>query len=87
MGMIQVKYLADSFNYLINLQQCGEKNIYYVYFTFQTVDDFDTRMRAVLRSKPRYAAGVDKGIMPEGYLEAPLAYDAIWALSLGKENN
>ena len=42
-------------------------------------------MKSVLRSLPRYAPGVDKGIMPEGYLEAPLAYDAIWALSLGNE--
>jgi hypothetical protein len=23
--------------------------------------------------------------MPEGYLEAPLAYDAIWAIALGKK--
>ena len=46
------------------------------------MDDFETRMKAALRSQPRYSAGVDKGIMPEGYLEAPLAYDAIWALSL-----
>ena len=23
--------------------------------------------------------------MPEGYLEAPLAYDAIWAVALGKK--
>ena len=22
--------------------------------------------------------------MPEGYLEAPLAYDAVWAMALGK---
>ena len=38
----------------------------------------------MLRSQPRYAAGLDKGIMPEGYLEAPLAYDAIWAIAFGE---
>ena len=27
---------------------------------------------------------MDKGVMPEGYLEAPLAYDAIWAVAIGK---
>ena len=54
-------------------------------YTFlQTVKDFESDMKAVLRSEPRYAAGVDRGIMPEGYLEAPLAYDAIWAVALGK---
>ena len=26
--------------------------------------------------------GVAQNIMPEGYLEAPLAYDAIWAVAL-----
>ena len=27
---------------------------------------------------------LSKDIMPEGYLEAPLAYDAVWAMALGK---
>lgn len=31
----------------------------------------------------RYAKMLDKNIMPEGYLEAPLAYDAVWAMALG----
>ena len=26
---------------------------------------------------------LNKEIMPEGYLEAPLAYDAVWATALG----
>ena len=52
-------------------------------FLFQTVDGFRSRLKALLRSQPKYAAGLDKGIMPEGYLEAPLAYDAIWAIALG----
>ena len=52
-------------------------------FTFQTVDDFERRLKGLLR--PKYS-GVVNGIMPEGYLEAPLAYDAIWAVALGKLN-
>jgi hypothetical protein len=48
---------------------------------FQTVDDFDRRLKRLL--SPNYD-GVKRGIMPEGYLEAPLAYDAIWAVALGK---
>lgn len=47
------------------------------------MDDFAREMRSLLRGNERYAAGIDRGIMPEGYLEAPLAYDAIWALALG----
>lgn len=45
----------------------------------QTVDDFKHRLEDLLREK---YAGVAQGIMPEGYLEAPLAYDAIWAVAL-----
>ncbi len=48
----------------------------------QTVDDFDLQMRSLLIKK---YAGVAQDIMPEGYLEAPLAYDAIWAIALGKK--
>ena len=36
-------------------------------------------MNTVLREKYE---GVAQNIMPEGYLEAPLAYDAIWAVAL-----
>ena len=32
----------------------------------------------------RYAEMLNKDIMPEGYLEAPLAYDAVWATALGR---
>jgi hypothetical protein len=35
----------------------------------------------------RYAEMLDKDIMPEGYLEAPLAYDAVWATALGNFHN
>ena len=47
------------------------------------MDDFERRLKGLLR--PKYS-GVEHGIMPEGYLEAPLAYDAIWAVALGKLN-
>jgi len=45
----------------------------------QTVDEFRKRLNTVLREKYE---GVAQNIMPEGYLEAPLAYDAIWAVAL-----
>jgi len=51
-------------------------------FSFQTVDDFDVQLQNMLQQK---YAGVAQGIMPEGYLEAPLAYDAIWAIALGRQ--
>ena len=48
-------------------------------FPLQTVDDFRTKLNTELRKKHE---GVAQNIMPEGYLEAPLAYDAIWAVAL-----
>ena len=51
-------------------------------FVHQTVDDFEEMMKNSLKDK---YAGVTEGIMPEGYLEAPLAYDAIWAVALGTQ--
>lgn len=44
------------------------------------MDDFKFRLESLLYEK---YAGVAHGLMPEGYLEAPLAYDAIWAVALG----
>ena len=43
------------------------------------MDDFRERLEDLLQEK---YSGVSQGIMPEGYLEAPLAYDAIWAVAL-----
>ena len=43
------------------------------------MDDFKSKLESLLRKSYR---GVEQGIMPEGYLEAPLAYDAIWAVAL-----
>ena len=45
----------------------------------KSVDDFKHKLEDMLREK---YAGVAQGVMPEGYLEAPLAYDAIWAVAL-----
>ena len=45
------------------------------------MEQFEEELKSILVSK---YTGVNQGIMPEGYLEAPLAYDAIWAVALGK---
>jgi hypothetical protein len=47
----------------------------------QTSEDFRLRLNEVLRQ-----AGYDIDNMryPEGYQEAPLAYDAVWAVALGE---
>lgn len=50
----------------------------------KSVEDFDAELSAKLLSQEHFAANVRRGIMPEGYLEAPLAYDAIWAVALGE---
>ena len=42
----------------------------------QTKDNFALEMRDLLNRTQNMT-------MPEGYLEAPLAYDAIWAVSIG----
>jgi len=48
------------------------------------VGGFDEDLKSILASQKQFAANVRKGIMPEGYLEAPLAYDAVWAIALGE---
>jgi hypothetical protein len=47
----------------------------------QTVDDFRRRLNDVLRQAGHDIANER---YPEGYQEAPLAYDAIWAVALGE---
>ena len=42
------------------------------------MDEFKHKLEDLLRKN---YSGVEHGIMPEGYLEAPLAYDAIWAVA------
>ncbi len=56
----------------------------------QSVEAFDRELRDVLlrQQKMSFTSG-GEDVMPEGYLEAPLAYDAVWAVALGEwgENN
>ncbi len=51
----------------------------------RTVEEFDRELKNVmLRTKRMQASStLDPDVMPEGYLEAPLAYDAVWAVALG----
>lgn len=48
-----------------------------------TSDDFKLRLHDVLRSKN---FDIDNQRYPEGYQEAPLAYDAIWSVALGNNS-
>ncbi|BES92877.1 receptor [Nesidiocoris tenuis] len=44
-----------------------------------TSDDFRIRLNNALRHTYK---DIDNGVYPEGYQEAPLAYDAVWAVAL-----
>jgi gamma-aminobutyric acid type B receptor len=45
-----------------------------------TAEDFRLRLNQVLR---REGYKIDNQRYPEGYQEAPLAYDAVWSVALG----
>jgi hypothetical protein len=47
----------------------------------QTSEDFRLRLNEVLRHT---GYDIDNMRYPEGYQEAPLAYDAVWAVALGE---
>ena len=47
----------------------------------QTAEDFRLRLNDVLSNA---GFDIDNKRYPEGYQEAPLAYDAIWAVALGE---
>lgn len=47
----------------------------------QTAEEFRLRLNEVLRQA---GYDIDNKRYPEGYQEAPLAYDAIWAVALGE---
>lgn len=47
---------------------------------FQTSEDFRVRLNNVLRTA---GYSIDEMRYPEGYQEAPLAYDAVWSVALG----
>lgn len=53
-----------------------------IFFYTQTAEDFRKRLNDVLR-KADY--DIDNMRYPEGYQEAPLAYDAVWSVALGKK--
>lgn len=55
--------------------------LFIVLHLFQTSEDFRVRLNDVLR-KGGY--DIDNLRYPEGYQEAPLAYDAVWSVALGK---
>ena len=65
-----------------HFKRCPHFQFLTAFFFFQTVDDFRDRLETKLREN---YSGVAQGVMPEGYLEAPLAYDAIWAVALGNQ--
>lgn len=46
----------------------------------QTTEDFRRRLHEHLKKR---GFDIDNGRYPEGYQEAPLAYDAVWAIALG----
>lgn len=46
-----------------------------------TSEDFRQRLNDMLRHE---GYDIDNNRYPEGYQEAPLAYDAVWSVALGK---
>lgn len=52
-----------------------------IFIKLQTSEDFRLRLNEALK-KENY--DIDNMRYPEGYQEAPLAYDAVWAVALGK---
>ena len=51
-------------------------------YSGRTVRDFDAALMEMMAEDPKYGDMISKNKMPEGYLEAPLAYDAVWAVAL-----
>jgi len=49
------------------------------FFLFQTSEQFRERLNTELQKH----YDIEGGRFPEGYQEAPLAYDAVWAVALG----
>ena len=51
-------------------------------YSGRTVKDFDESLVDLMKDDPKLKSMINKAKMPEGYLEAPLAYDAVWAVAL-----
>lgn len=49
-----------------------------------TSEDFRQRLNKVLKES---SFDIDNNHYPEGYQEAPLAYDAVWSVALGMNSN
>ena len=59
----------------------------------RTVTEFEEELRRKMTDREtnprasRYQEMFSKDKKPEGYLEAPLAYDAVWAVALGRNSS
>ena len=55
-------------------------------YSGRTVDQFEQALRESMtngENGKKYKEMFNKNKTPEGFLEAPLAYDAVWAIALG----
>ena len=53
-------------------------------YSGRTVEEFDKALIDEMAKETKYREMFNKKKMPEGYLEASLAYDAVWAVALGR---
>eukprot|EP00090_Calanus_glacialis_P036355 TRINITY_DN6204_c0_g1_i1.p1 TRINITY_DN6204_c0_g1~~TRINITY_DN6204_c0_g1_i1.p1 ORF type:complete len:896 (-),score=194.35 TRINITY_DN6204_c0_g1_i1:234-2846(-) len=51
-------------------------------YSGRTVDQFEQALRESMAKEKKYKEMFNKNKTPEGFLEAPLAYDAVWAIAL-----
>ena len=51
-------------------------------YSGRTVNNFDSTLKERMKKDSNLREMIKKEKMPEGYLEAPLAYDAVWAVAL-----
>jgi len=51
-------------------------------YSGRTVDQFEEALRESMAKEKKYKEMFNKNKTPEGFLEAPLAYDAVWAIAL-----
>ena len=53
-------------------------------YSGRTVEEFDKALKNSMAKEAKYQEMFKENKMPEGYLEASLAYDAVWAVALGR---
>ena len=53
-------------------------------YSGRTVEEFDKALIDSMAKEAKYREMFKEKKMPEGYLEASLAYDAVWAVALGR---